>query len=177
MLEQANIGASLASWWSATQCFKGWAMIENGMYDAALSVIDQCIRMDSEDGFGHIVRSMALRKLNRDEDCIASAQLGLSKPKKYFDMTGNAYASLITANNRLGNYREAIKWVEKVLESNPDSVDALYVIGWGYSKLKDLKMSEHYYEKGYALNPNDTGRVLEYANVLLNGNNKVDPIV
>jgi len=55
----------------------------------------------------------------------------------------------------LSNYNTAIKFFKKVVEINPNHVDALFNLGYNYSELNKHVIAIKYYEKMLLMSPND----------------------
>ena len=70
----------------------------------------------------------------------------------------NLYISSIAfAYNKIGRYREAVKYADKALQINPKNGDALYIKGINLAKLEDYKNSIECFEETIKLNKTHAG--------------------
>lgn len=74
--------------------------------------------------------------------------LSIAQPEKDFDKANIEY--------RNGNYAEAAKTYEALLDSGKHSADLYFNLGNAYYKLSELGPSVYYYEKGLQLAPNNS---------------------
>ncbi len=86
----------------------------------------------------------------------------------------NVFAQLKKANQYFSEeqYRNAIKYYQKVVKKHPDNKEATQNIAFSYRKLKDYNNAEVYYAKATVLNPSESSNFLYYGQALKN-NKKV----
>ena len=104
-----------------------------------------------------MVEAYKYQKVGDTSSAIASWQKLITVPDCPKDIKSNALLNIGDLHFKEGSTDLAIESIQKALEINPNSSEALYCLGYFAQEKEDFEKAVNYLKKALEINPNDTG--------------------
>ena len=144
-------------------CFNmGSAYLSSEDYFKAIEYLERCMELDGEDAMALCYLGEAYEQLNE----LAKAKMCYSRSIELAPALPDAWLGLGIVEDLEGNTKEALTFLHKAAELDPENAGVYHVLAGAYEKLNDFDAAEEYYRLSLNLDPADEDCLSDFLQLL-----------
>jgi tetratricopeptide (TPR) repeat protein len=144
-------------------CFNlGSAYLSSEEYTKAVTYLERCIELDGEDAVALSYLGEAYEQLNE----LAKARHCYSRSVELAPALPDSWLGLGILEDLEGNTEEALTFLHKAAELDPENAGVYHVLAGAYEKLNDFDAAEEYYRLSLRLDPSDEECLIDFLQLL-----------
>ena len=140
----------------------GSAYLSIEQYNKAIDCLERCMELDGEDAMALSYLGEAYEQLNE----LAKARLCYARSIELAPSFPDAWLGLGILEDLEGNTEEALSFLHKAAELDPENAGVYHVLAGAYEKLNDFDAAEEYYRRSLNLDPEDEDCLTDFMQLL-----------